>query len=420
MIFADKLIALRKKAGYSQEELAQQLNVTRQSVSKWEGAQSVPDIEKILQISKLFGVTTDYLLKDEMGEPEYAESEPTALRRVTLEQANAALAQAKVNAPYMAWGTALCVASPVMLLLLGEICQHSQFGLNENVATGIGLCVLLVMVCAAVVLFMLCGTKNRDFDFLEKEPFETEYGVTGMVRERQAAYRPTYDKLNLTGTVLCILSAIPLFGAMMVNSGIVMNVATGIGLCVLLVMVCVAVVLFMLCGTKNRDFDFLEKEPFETEYGVTGMVRERQAAYRPTYDKLNLTGTVLCILSAIPLFVAMMVNSGIVMNAAICVLLVLVACGVFAFVLGGTYYGATEKLLEEGDYTRHSKATRELRTAISVVYWLVVTAAFLLYTFGPKGNGQPQYSWFIWAIGGILYAALVLVVKMALRKQNNK
>ena len=203
MIFADKLIALRKKAGYSQEELAQQLNVTRQSVSKWEGAQSVPDIEKILQISKLFGVTTDYLLKDEMGEPEYAESEPTALRRVTLEQANAALAQAKVNAPYMAWGTALCVASPVMLLLLGEICQHSQFGLNENVATGIGLCVLLVMVCVAVVLFMLCGTKNRDFDFLEKEPFETEYGVTGMVRERQAAYRPTYDKLNLTGTVLC-------------------------------------------------------------------------------------------------------------------------------------------------------------------------------------------------------------------------
>ena len=134
----------------------------------------------------------------------------------------------------------------------------------------------------------------------------------------------------------------------------------------------------------------------------------------------NLTGTVLCILTAIPLFGAMMVNSGIVMNAAVCVLLVLVACGVFAFVLGGTYYGATEKLLEEGDYTRHSKATRELRTAISVVYWLVVTGAFLLYTFGPKGNGQPQYSWFIWAIGGILYAALVLVVKMALRKQNNK
>ena len=66
MIFADKLIQLRKKAGWSQEELAEQMNVTRQSVSKWEGAQSVPDLEKIIHLSNLFGVSTDYLLKDEI------------------------------------------------------------------------------------------------------------------------------------------------------------------------------------------------------------------------------------------------------------------------------------------------------------------------------------------------------------------
>ena len=82
MIFADKLIALRKKAGWSQEELAEQLGVTRQSVSKWEGAQSVPDIDKILQLSRLFGVTTDYLLKDEQAEPEYtAENDTSPLPR---------------------------------------------------------------------------------------------------------------------------------------------------------------------------------------------------------------------------------------------------------------------------------------------------------------------------------------------------
>lgn len=72
MIFADKLIALRKKAGWSQEELANQLNVTRQSVSKWEGAQSVPDMDKVVQMSRLFGVTTDFLLKDELSEEEPA------------------------------------------------------------------------------------------------------------------------------------------------------------------------------------------------------------------------------------------------------------------------------------------------------------------------------------------------------------
>ena len=81
MIFADKLITLRKKAGWSQEDLAEKLNVTRQSVSKWEGAQSVPDIDKILQLSCLFGVTTDYLLKDEQAEPEYTEDDTSPLPR---------------------------------------------------------------------------------------------------------------------------------------------------------------------------------------------------------------------------------------------------------------------------------------------------------------------------------------------------
>ena len=66
MILADKIIDLRKKAGWSQEELAEKLAVTRQSVSKWEGAQSIPDMDKVVQMSRLFGVTTDYLLKDEI------------------------------------------------------------------------------------------------------------------------------------------------------------------------------------------------------------------------------------------------------------------------------------------------------------------------------------------------------------------
>ena len=68
MIFADKVVQLRKKSGWSQEELAEKLNVTRQSVSKWEGAQSIPDLEKILQLAQIFGVSTDYLLKDELAE----------------------------------------------------------------------------------------------------------------------------------------------------------------------------------------------------------------------------------------------------------------------------------------------------------------------------------------------------------------
>ena len=67
MILADKIMELRKRAGWSQEQLAERLGVSRQSVSKWESAQSIPDMSKILQLSGLFGVSTDYLVIHRRG-----------------------------------------------------------------------------------------------------------------------------------------------------------------------------------------------------------------------------------------------------------------------------------------------------------------------------------------------------------------
>lgn len=320
MIFADKLIALRKKSGWSQEELAEKLGVTRQSVSKWEGAQSVPDIDKILQLSHLFGVTTDYLLKDELGEPEYtAGDDAPALRKVTLAQANDYLTQAHANAPKMALATALCVLSPVPLIALGALAEYGYF--RADFATGLGLCTLLVLVAVAVVLFMQCGAAVKPYEFLEKEPIDTEYGVTGLAHERRDAFAVQYNLGNTLGTVLCILCAVPLFAAMM----------------------------------------FLDTD----------------------------------ILAA----------------AAVCLLLVLVACGVYAFVRVGTVQDALNQLLEEGDFTRNAKARKGAIRAVAAAYWLVVVAIFLFYTFGPYGNGQPEYSWFIWAIAGVIFAAVMVVMK---------
>jgi len=73
MILADKIISLRKKLGWSQEQLAQELGVSRQSVSKWESSMSIPELDKIIMMSSLFGVSTDYLLKDELAEETPAE-----------------------------------------------------------------------------------------------------------------------------------------------------------------------------------------------------------------------------------------------------------------------------------------------------------------------------------------------------------
>ena len=63
MEFSEKLITLRKGRDLTQEQLAEQLKVSRQSISKWESGQVIPEVEKIVELSKVFNVTLDYLLK---------------------------------------------------------------------------------------------------------------------------------------------------------------------------------------------------------------------------------------------------------------------------------------------------------------------------------------------------------------------
>ena len=220
MIFADKLILLRKKAGWSQEELADQMNVTRQSVSKWEGAQSVPDLEKMLRLSELFGVSTDYLLKDEIEEAEHIDSsdDTPSLRRVSMEEANAFLSVKLRTAKTIAYAAFLCIVSPIALLILGAISESTVGVLNENIAGGIGMIVLIILVAIAAVMVISSGSKTAPFAYLEKEKFETEYGVSGMVKERKAQYKDLYTKNNIAGTCLCVTALIPLFIGAIINA----------------------------------------------------------------------------------------------------------------------------------------------------------------------------------------------------------
>lgn len=322
MLLADKIVTLRKRAGWSQEELAAQLGVSRQSVSKWEGAQSVPDMQKVVQMSRLFGVTTDYLLKEELGEPEPAPAESDApLRCVTMEQAADYLSLRRAAAPKLAAATLLCVLSPVALLLLAALSDRPGAALSENAAAGIGLCVLLVLVAAAVAVFITCAAQVKAYAFLETEPFETAYGVTGMVRERRAAAAPEHTRGKVAGTVLCILSAVPLFIAVCLNGPDLLYVA------------------------------------------------------------------------------------------AVCLLLVLAGVGSALFVYGGVYQAAMDRLLEEGDYVRPRKRQNGVVGAVSAIYWLTATAAYLLWTFGPWWDAQPQDTWILWAVAGVLYGAVMALVR---------
>lgn len=79
MALSEKLYTLRKKSGLSQEQLAEQLSVSRQAISKWETGQSVPESDKLIVISNYFKVSLDYLLKEDDEEQATSEKDGTSL-----------------------------------------------------------------------------------------------------------------------------------------------------------------------------------------------------------------------------------------------------------------------------------------------------------------------------------------------------
>lgn len=260
MIFADKLIQLRKKSGWSQEELAQQLNVSRQAVSKWEGAQSVPDLDRILQLSRLFGVSTDYLLKDELEDHAVVDAPEVApdTRKVSMAEASEFLRIKQETAIPIAGATLLCILSPICLMMLAALSEHPGSGISENMAAGVGLIVLLVMVAAAVAIYLYSGGKTREFAYLEEEEIETEYGVTGMVRQRKKEFQECYTRMNILGTVFCVLSAVPLFAGIIMDENDPMLMMLGVS--GVLVLVGIGAVCFILGGIPWASFEKLLQE----------------------------------------------------------------------------------------------------------------------------------------------------------------
>lgn len=316
MIIADKIVMLRKKTGWSQEELAEKMNVSRQAVSKWESAQTVPDLQRILELSRLFGVSTDYLLKEELEQEQPAEDlQVSELRQVSMEEAHAFLDIQNRSAFPVALGVALCILSPVPLILLGGLAEYKAVPMTEAAAGAIGLVMLMLMVAAAVLLFLRWSFQLEPYEYLEKEIFQTEYGVTGMVKDRQKGFRPKYIRLSVSGVLCCVLSPVPLF----------------------------------LSALSRNEL-----------WGV----------------------------------------------AAVCFLLVLVAVGVLLCVLAGVPWSGMQKLLQEADFTPEKKERQHTDGRIAWAYWLVVTAVYLAWSFAADAWGT---SWMVWPVAGVLFGVVSIV-----------
>lgn len=210
MILGEKIIELRKKNNWSQEELAGQLGISRQSVSKWESGASIPDMDKVIALSNLFSVSTDYLLKDELGEETPSETgtyDMSEGRRVTVEEANVFLEQTKVFASKISFAVMLFIFSPICVIFLSGLNENGM--MDENLAAGIGILALLVLVAAGVAIVIINSVSYGKYDFLENEQFVMEYGAEGIVRKGKEAFMPFFTKGLSIGVALCILCAVP-------------------------------------------------------------------------------------------------------------------------------------------------------------------------------------------------------------------
>ena len=323
MILADKIINERKRNGWSQEELAEQLDVSRQSISKWESAQAIPDIQKIIRMADIFGVSTDYLLKDEMEPADMAvtpvsfvESDQPDTVKVSMEEANDFLDAEMRRTPRFANMVSLCVIAPAVLLAALALSMIPGCPLSEGAAVAIGTPAILVLVGIAVFFFIVDSEKMARFRYLETSPIETLYGVDGMVRERRGFFEQKRIFFTAIGVLLCVLSPVPL---------IAVSILTAEGY----------LILFMVA-----------------------------------------------------------------------LLLLIVSIGVNFLVRACNVAGAFNKLLQEGDYTRAAKVRNPLVEKVSSIYWLLVTAAFFIWSFGWN---DWQHSWIIWPIAGVVFGIICAI-----------
>lgn len=254
MTLAEKIALLRRQSGQSQEALADRLNVSRQAVSKWESGASVPELDKLVALSEVFGVSTDFLLKEEAAPaPQAAPALPEgpALRRVSAQEAEAYLDQVERARRPVAWGVSFYILSPIPLLILGVMGENTP---QEHLAGGVGAVLLLVCVAVGLLIHLPAQMRLDAYEYLQTEEFSLAAGVEPVIRQRREQQDSAYRRSVALGVVLCVLCAVPI----LVAAGLDAPDLAVVG-CVALLLgtVAAAVQLFIRQGMPREAYDQL-------------------------------------------------------------------------------------------------------------------------------------------------------------------
>ena len=373
MLLSEKIMSLRKRNGWSQEELAQQLGVSRQSVSKWESMASMPDIQKIMSMSELFGVSTDYLLKDELEELP---------------------ATAVATAAATTTDDADTTASDDILGAAASAATGASSGDNASTSKNI-----------APKLSVSLETATEYLNAVARTSRPTSFAITLFILGPAllvslATYSkdaPNFDPTRISPDTLGIA-----------------------GVCLMMLFIAAGVGLLILQDMKLAKFKQFKEATLELQYGVEAAVRRRAESTESLRYMQQAAGVCLTILSAIPFLIASYFGAGLTFAVGFLAAAILVSFGVYLLVYSGILRDGYRVLLQEGDFSHDEKSSKKDYESTALKYRSIAKAYFgaiaLLYVGYSFITKDWKSSWIIWPVSALLYH-IALSILNALKKK---
>ena len=323
MNLADKIMCLRKQKGWSQEELAMRLDVSRQSVSKWESDQSVPEMDKILALSNLFNVTTDYLLKEELSE-EHANLDEEELelivpKTVSSYEAREYLRVMDRESKFIALGVALCILGAISVVFLTGTAGIKPIIGTEQFQLAAGLVGLFVCVIVAVGIFITSSLRMNEYDHYSSSVLSVEKRAKEEIKNEYRDYKRKYNVRLTFSVMFLIMGVVPLIVAAIYETG---------------------------------------------DYGIIGYV------------------VLLLAVAMISIFI--MVRESLKMDGY-------------------------KNLLNKGEVSKRTVKKEQKVESISSIYWTVVVAIYLGWSFY---TGDWHITWLVWPIAGVLSSVIPEVINL--------
>lgn len=373
MKLAEKIYQERRKLGLSQEQFAEQMDISRQAVSKWESGQSMPDLDKIVAMSQIFGVTTDYLLKEE--DSSYNGTSDGMNIDYYNETSNGN------NIDY----------------IYSEI-PDEKYSDSDNY-----------------------NEKSTYTERTQKENKVSQEPLKTIDSEEIASYQKVYTSATKSialGVFLCIFGCMLTSGAEALSFAFVTINDDALEAFPLFICVTIAIALFVPSGMALSKYEYLQKVAFVLPESERMRLEEESDAFDRKFAT-GITAGIVLILMGVLAGAAMeyitVVTSNAIWDETISgmVLLTCVACGVYLFIRCGMKKGFYNVLLQKEEYSVGKKQRddkkNELMGMVSGVYWCLVTAGFLGYSFLTEDWGR---SWIVWPVAGCIFGAIATFIAL--------